>query len=138
MYTAGSPSIHGHGGLEDGGSLKWSNDVGITAFLLKFGEGMEEIPTRRLYASAFTIGMGYFIGGLVPLIPYFFVTPAQTALVYSSIVTGIILLIFGAVKTHVTGATGGWRGYMWGAVSMLAVGGGAAAAAFGIVKALET
>jgi len=99
---------------------------------------IEEVPTRRLYISAFTIGMGYFVGGLVPLIPYFFITPAQTALIYSSIVTGIILLIFGAVKTHVTGATGGVGGYIWGAVSMLAVGGGAAAAAFGIVKAMET
>lgn len=57
---------------------------------------------------------------------------------YSCIVTGIILLIFGAVKTHYTGATGGLKGYLWGAVSMLMVGGGAAAAAFGIVKVLET
>jgi len=116
---------------------RWSEDVGLTAFLLKFGEGMEEVPSARLYISAFTIGMGYFIGGLVPLLPYFWINPATTALLYSCLVTGIILLIFGAVKQHVTGAVGGVRGYLWGAVSTLFVGGAAAGAAFGIVRALE-
>ncbi|KAG9027451.1 hypothetical protein FRB95_007751 [Tulasnella sp. JGI-2019a] len=136
----GSPPngvVGGGGGLESAGGLKWSADVGLTAFLLKFSEGLEEVPTRRLYISAFTIGAGYFFGGLIPLIPYFFLEQVQTALMYSCIVTGIILLIFGAIKTHFTGATGGWKGYLWGAVSMLAVGGSAAAAAFGIVRALE-
>jgi hypothetical protein len=52
-------------------------------------------------------------------------------------VTGIILLIFGAVKSHVTGATGGYKGYIWGAFSMLMVGGAAAGAAYGIVRVLE-
>jgi len=131
--------FNGAAGIEGGNSqLKWSQDVGLTAFLLKFGEGLEEVPTRRLYISAFTIGMGYFVGGLVPLVPYFFIDQVHQALLYSCIVTGIILLIFGAVKTHVTGATGGWGGYAYGAFSMLAVGGGAAAAAFGIVRALES
>ncbi|KDQ18295.1 hypothetical protein BOTBODRAFT_28709 [Botryobasidium botryosum FD-172 SS1] len=118
-------------------AARCADDVGLTAFLLKFGEGMEEVPTSRMYISAFTIGMGYFLGGLVPLVPYFFIPKAQTALIYSCLITGIILLIFGAVKTHVTGATGGARGYIWGAVSMLIVGGAAAGAAFGLVKAIE-
>ncbi|KAE9387857.1 hypothetical protein BT96DRAFT_981268 [Gymnopus androsaceus JB14] len=55
--------------------LRWSNDIGLTAFLLKFGEGMEEVPTKRLYISAFTIGMGYLIGGLIPLFPVLFHWP---------------------------------------------------------------
>ncbi|THU93177.1 hypothetical protein K435DRAFT_840370 [Dendrothele bispora CBS 962.96] len=84
--------------VETGSSLRWSKDLGLTAFLLKFGQGMEEVPTRRLYISAFTIGMGYLIGGLIPLFPYFFIPHAQTALVYSCIVTGVVLLIFGAIK----------------------------------------
>ncbi|KIO18701.1 hypothetical protein M407DRAFT_246407 [Tulasnella calospora MUT 4182] len=127
-----------NGDVEGGADrLKWSEDVGLTAFLLKFSEGMEEVPTKRLYISALTIGSGYFFGGLIPLMPYFFIDDVQTALIYSCIVTGVILLIFGAVKTYVTGASGGYRGYAWGAISMLMVGGGAAAAAFGIVKALE-
>lgn len=147
--------------LESAGGLTWSKDVGVTAFMLRFGEGLgmssynhcvapphdmtdrvlksvpEEIPTRRLYISALTVGAGYFFGGLIPLMPYFFLRRVDRAFKYSCIVTAIILLIFGAVKTHFTGATGGWRGYVFGAVSMLAVGGGAAGTAFGIVRALE-
>ncbi|KAJ3983024.1 Ccc1 family [Lentinula detonsa] len=118
--------------------LRWSQDVGLTAFLLKFGEGMEEVPTKRLYISAFTIGMGYLIGGLIPLLPYFFIDKAQVALIYSCVVTGVVLLIFGAIKAQVTGASGGVGGIVWGAVTTLLVGGIAAGAAFGIVRALES
>ncbi|QRV99161.1 vacuolar iron transporter 1 [Ceratobasidium sp. AG-Ba] len=123
--------------VEEAQQLRWEEDVGLTAFLLKFGEGMEEVPTARLYVSAFTIGAGYLVGGLVPLVPYFFIDVARTGLIYSCIVTGITLLVFGAVKTHYTGATGGAGGYIWGAVSTLLVGGFAAGAAFAIVHVLE-
>jgi VIT1/CCC1 family predicted Fe2+/Mn2+ transporter len=148
---------------EHGLGLRWSQSVGVTEFLLKFGEGLgthacllpgagrliiqgsyfyflfsEEVPTRRLYLSAFTIGMGYLIGGTIPLLPYFFIPTAHIALIYSSIFTGIVLLIFGAVKARVTGAAGkGAGGYVWGAVSTLAVGGLGAAAAYGMVALLE-
>ena len=99
---------------------------------------VEEVPTRRLYVSAFTIGMGYLLGGVIPLLPYFFIPKAHIALMYSSIFTGIVLLVFGAVKARVTGAAGkGAGGYVWGAVSTLAVGGAAAAAAYGIVALME-
>lgn len=132
---------NGRVGSEEDGALKWSKDVGITPFLLKFGEGLEEVPTRRLYMSAFTIGLGYLVGGLIPLIPYFFIPQAFTALMYSCVLTGTVLLIFGAVKARVTGAAGsnagGLRSYVWGAVSTLMVGGAAAGAAFAIVAVLE-
>jgi len=118
--------------------LRWSKDVGLTAFLLKFGQGLEEVPEKRLYISALTIGAGYFFGGLIPLLPYFFIPQAGIALMYSVIVTGIILLIFGAIKAHVTGAGLGTYSYVWGALSTLLVGGVAAGAAFGIVRVLET
>ncbi|KAG6809126.1 hypothetical protein H0H92_001456 [Tricholoma furcatifolium] len=118
-------------------ALRWSKEVGLTAFLLKFGQGLEEVPTSRLYSSAFTIGIGYLVGGVIPLLPYFFIPQAQIALIYSSIVTGIVLLVFGAVKAHITGAGVGTGSYVWGAVSTMFVGGIAAGAAFGIVKALE-
>ncbi|TXT07211.1 hypothetical protein VHUM_03381 [Vanrija humicola] len=112
------------------------SNVGLTAFLLKFGEGMEEVPRSRLWISALTIGLSYFIGGLIPLLPYVFTDSAQLGLIWSAIVTGIILLIFGTFKTYFTGATGGIRGYIWGAVSMLIVGGLAAGCAFALVKIL--
>jgi len=135
-------------------SWNQSSGLGLTAFLLKFSLGLgiknaslsinfcsccfpEEVPDRRMYTSAFTIGMGYLIGGIIPLIPYFFIPQAYDALVYSSIITGIVLLIFGTVKARVTGAARKPADYVWGAVSTLMVGGLAAAAAFGIVRSLE-
>lgn len=44
--------------------LRFSQDVGLTAFLLKFGEGMEEVKDIHILISACTIGISYFIGGL--------------------------------------------------------------------------
>lgn len=133
------PEVNANGSSSDEEAqlLRWKNQVGLTPFLLKFGEGMEEIPKRRAYISAVTIGLGYLVGGIIPLIPYFFVPQAHTALVYSCIVTGIVLLVFGAVKARVTGAGQGAGGYIWGAVSTLLVGGAAAAAAYALVAWLE-
>ncbi|TFK52950.1 DUF125-domain-containing protein [Heliocybe sulcata] len=123
---------------ESNTKLKFQPSVGLTPFLLKFGEGIEEVPTMRMYTSAFTIGMGYLLGGLIPLLPYFFIQQAHVALMWSCIITGVILLIFGVVKARVTGAAGsGIGGYIWGAVSTLMVGGAAAGAAYAIVAALE-
>ena len=62
---------------------------------------------------------------------------AHIALIYSCVVTGLVLLAFGAVKARITGAGQGVGGYVWGAFSTLLVGGAAAAAAYGIVAALE-
>jgi len=125
--------------IESSTKLKFQPTVGLTPFLLKFGEGIEEVSVSRMYTSAFTIGMGYLLGGLIPLLPYFFFQQAHVALLWSCIITGIILLIFGVVKARVTGAAGsGIGGYVWGAVSTLMVGGAAAGAAYGIVAALES
>ena len=55
--TAGDATLT----AEEGGELRWARDVGLTAFLLKFGEGLEDVPASRMYASAFTIGMGYLV-----------------------------------------------------------------------------
>lgn len=122
---------------ETGVVAKQDPTVGLTAFLLKFGEGMEEVPRSRLWISALTIGLSYFIGGLIPLIPYMLTDNAMVGLVWSCVVTGIVLVLFGAVKTYFTGATGGIGGYIYGSVSTMVVGGIAAGAAFGLVKLLE-
>ncbi|GAA5831245.1 hypothetical protein JCM11251_007807 [Rhodosporidiobolus azoricus] len=113
------------------------DDKGLTAFLLKFGEGLEETTDSRLFISALTIGFSYLAGGLVPLLPYFFLPMAIDALWVSVAVTGVVLLLFGIFKTYFTGAAIGWSGYTYGAISTLLVGGTAAAASFGIVRALE-
>ncbi|KIJ16391.1 hypothetical protein PAXINDRAFT_155093 [Paxillus involutus ATCC 200175] len=129
---AGNPSLD-----EESQPLRWKSEVGLTHFLVKFGEGLEEVPTRRLYISAITIGLGYLIGGIIPLLPYFFVARAHVALLYSCLVTGFVLLVFGAIKARVTGAGNGATGYLRGAVSTLLVGGAAAAAAYTFVALLE-
>ncbi|EIW70564.1 membrane fraction protein [Tremella mesenterica] len=123
---------------EDGGIKGDVNqEMGLTPFLLKYGEGMEEVPVSRLYISALTIGISYFVGGLIPLIPYMATSSARVGLIVSSIVTGIVLFIFGGFKTYFTGAEGGYGGYLYGATSTMLVGGVAAAAAFGLVKVLD-
>lgn len=124
-------------GDEEKQLTKAKEDVGLTSFLLRFGLGLDEVPTKRLYMSAVTIGVGYLVGGIVPLIPYFFISRARVALLYSCIITGVVLLIFGAFKARVTGAANTLLGYLRGAVSMLIVGGASAAAAYGMVVLLE-
>lgn len=111
--------------------------AGLTPFLLKLGEGLEPVSTSRLYISALTIGLSYFIGGIIPLLPYMIVQEASRALLLSVIITGVILLVFGVVKQRVTGGEGGFKGYAYGAVSTLAVGGVAAGASWLLVGLLE-
>ncbi|PVG01651.1 DUF125-domain-containing protein [Serendipita vermifera] len=134
LNREGQPTTLENGTTEQ---LKFQSTVGMTPFLLKFGEGMEPVPDRRMYASAATIGLGYLVGGAIPLLPYFFIPTVPRALLASCILTFFVLIIFGILKAHITGAGNGWRGYLWGAVSTVAVGGMAAGAAFGIVRALE-
>jgi VIT1/CCC1 family predicted Fe2+/Mn2+ transporter len=55
-----------------------------------------------LYISALTIGLSYFIGGLIPLIPYMATSSAELGLTISCIVTGVVLFIFGGFKTYFT------------------------------------
>jgi VIT1/CCC1 family predicted Fe2+/Mn2+ transporter len=118
-------------------NLRWSEEVGLTSFLLRLGKGIEPVSKGRMYSSAATIGLGYLFGGLIPLMPYFFIQPASTALIYSSIFTGVILVVFGAIKAHIVGCSGKFTDYLYGALTTLLVGGLSAAAAFGFVKLLE-
>jgi vacuolar iron transporter family protein len=126
-----------HKDEEEGSSnLRWSEEVGLAPFLLRFGKGIEPVSKGRMYSSAAIIGLGYLFGGIIPLMPYFFIQPASRALIYSSILTGVILVIFGAIKTRIVGCSGKFTDYLYGALTTLLVGGLSAAAAFGFVKLL--
>ena len=46
-----------------------------------------------------TIGIAYFLGGLIPLIPYFFVDSALIGLYVSSSITLVCLVVFGFIKS---------------------------------------
>ena len=80
---------------------------------------------------AFTIAFSYVVGGLIPLAPYMMTATARSALLPSVVITLIALLVFGGVKGHFTG-TVPWRSALQTAV----IGGLAAAAAFGIARAI--
>jgi VIT1/CCC1 family predicted Fe2+/Mn2+ transporter len=89
-----------------------------------------------------TIALGYFIGGFVPLVPYFFVGPhdAFIALRWSIATMAIALFLFGYGKTcFVSGWKGGQnirRGFI-GGMQMVLVGGVAAGSAMGLVKGFQ-
>ncbi|KAJ9091414.1 hypothetical protein QFC19_009124 [Naganishia cerealis] len=131
LSSLGSSKLVYMGGLAEIVGGAFSMGVGY------FGEGMEEVPQSRLFASAFTIGASYALGGLVPLLPYFFIDKAFTALYWSIGITSIILLLFGGLKSWFTGAALGPGGVIYGALTTLLVVAAAGAASFGIVRVLE-
>ncbi|KAJ3323109.1 hypothetical protein HDV06_002121 [Boothiomyces sp. JEL0866] len=101
-------------------------------FMMKFELGLERPDPNRSWISALTIGVSYFGGGVVPLLPYVFISHAMTALMVSAIVTVVALFIFGYVKSILLGNV---RPFL-GALQMTIVGALAAGAAFGIASLL--
>ncbi len=98
-------------------------------FMMKFELGLEEPHPKRARNSALTIGIAYFVGGLLPLSAYFFTETPKEGLVVSAIITTVCLFIFGYFKSKVTG-----QPPIKGALKVTAIGLVAAAAAFGIAK----
>lgn len=98
-------------------------------FMMRFELGLERPDKNRAHQSALVIGISYIIGGLIPLSAYFFTDTAFQGLVYSSIITVICLIVFGLVKSKLTG-----QPLFKGALRVAVVGGAAAAAAFLIAK----
>src|SRR5690349_1649753 len=72
-------------------------------FMMRFELGLEKPDRHRALQSAFVIGMSYVVGGLIPLTAYFFTPTAQEGLVYSTIITLVCLVVFGLVKSKLTG-----------------------------------
>ena len=69
-------------------------------FMMRFELGLERPNRSRALTSAVTIAASYIVGGLIPLSPYFFVNTIHTALLWSMGLTGIALVVFGAVKAQ--------------------------------------
>lgn len=100
-------------------------------FMMKYELGLEEPDPRQAPKSAATISASYAVGGLIPLSAYFLTaTPAQ-GLGWSAAITLVCLLVFGYFKSRLTG-----QPPVAGAVKMAVVGALAAAAAFGIARAV--
>ena len=101
-------------------------------FMMKHELGLQKPDPKRAKKSAFNIGASYIVGGMVPLVPYFFVENAIDGLKVSAIITLICLYIFGFFKSKITGINpwlGGLKVMMIGAV--------AAGAAFTIAKLIQ-
>ncbi len=101
-------------------------------FMMRFELGLEEPNPGRALTSALTIAGAYIIGGLIPLAPYMLISSAQSALTISVLITLVALLVFGYIKGHFTGA----RPFR-SALQTTFIGGLAAAAAFGIARAIS-
>ena len=98
-------------------------------FMMRFELGLERPDKNRAQESAFIISVSYIIGGLIPLSAYFFTTTAEQGLIYSSIITLICLIVFGLVKSKLTG-----QPLLKGTMRVALIGAAAAAAAFTIAK----
>ena len=99
---------------------------------MKFELGLEEPHPNRARNSALTIGIAYAVGGLIPLMGYFFTSNPKDGLLISAIITVICLFVFGFFKSKVTG-----QPVIWGALKVTFIGIIAAASAFGIAKAIS-
>jgi VIT1/CCC1 family predicted Fe2+/Mn2+ transporter len=100
-------------------------------FMMRFELGLEKPDPRRALTSALTIAGAYIAGGLIPLAPYLLLSTAASALFLSVAVTLVALVIFGYVKGRFTGASP-----VRSALQTALIGGLAAAAAFGIARAI--
>lgn len=68
-------------------------------FMMDFELQLQEPDTTAAWKSAATMGLSYFVGGLIPMVPYFIMDVAQQALLVSIAITVVILLLFGYVKS---------------------------------------
>lgn len=105
---------------------KWVN------FMMKFELGLEEPNPNRARNSALTIGLAYFVGGLLPLTAYFFTSTPREGLLVSALITTICLFIFGYFKSKLTGQS------PWiGGLKVTATGLVAAAAAYFVAVSFD-
>lgn len=115
-----------------------SQPKNLIDFVIRFGKGLEEPAEGREITSALTIGLAYFLGGFVPLLPYFFCTVVKTGLITSVIVMLITLFIFGYIKTSISLGEDCGRGKKFiEGIQMVAIGSVAAGAAWTLVYFID-
>jgi len=100
-------------------------------FMMRFELGLERPDKNRAHQSALIIALSYVVGGLIPLSAYFVTSTVERGLIFSTVITLICLVIFGVVKSKLTG-----QPLFKGALRVTIVGALAAAAAFALAKAI--
>ncbi|GHN01448.1 hypothetical protein WSM22_29370 [Cytophagales bacterium WSM2-2] len=98
-------------------------------FMMRFELGLERPDKNRAHESAFIIALSYIVGGLIPLSAYFLTDSVTRGLETSVIITVGCLIVFGLVKSKLTG-----QPLFKGALRVTLVGAIAAAAAFALAK----
>jgi VIT1/CCC1 family predicted Fe2+/Mn2+ transporter len=101
-------------------------------FMMRFELGLEEPNPSAAKRSAWTIGLSYVVGGMIPLAPYMLFKSPSTALSVSALVTLIALFAFGYVKGRFTGVD-----EMQSALQTLTIGGLAAGVAFTVARLIS-
>ncbi|GAM88431.1 hypothetical protein ANO11243_064640 [Dothideomycetidae sp. 11243] len=89
----------------------------------------------RAYLSGVTIAFGYFLGGLLPLMPYLFCESIDTAFWLSCFVMINVLFVFGCGKTWLIDAESVTK-CLWSGLQMVILGGLAACAAMTCVAVI--
>jgi vacuolar iron transporter family protein len=98
----------------------------------KYEEDNSSSADKRAIRSAVNIGFSYAIGGLVPVIPYFFTVAPTEALKVTTAITLLCLFLFGYLKHKSLG-----NHPVWGAVRVLLAGAFAAGAALGVALLIK-
>ncbi len=98
-------------------------------FMMKYELGLEKPDPRQAPKSAFTISAAYAVGGLIPLSAYFVTNTPAEGLLWSAVITLVCLLVFGYLKSRMTG-----QPPVMGALKMAGVGALAAGAAFLVAR----
>jgi VIT1/CCC1 family predicted Fe2+/Mn2+ transporter len=109
------------------------NPAAWVDFMMRFELGLEEPAPNRAHRSALTIASSYIAGGLIPLLPYMFVTENLVALKLSVVITLLALAVFGALKGRFVGT-----GWFRSAVQTVVIGGIAATAAYTLARLLNS
>jgi VIT1/CCC1 family predicted Fe2+/Mn2+ transporter len=101
-------------------------------FMMRFELGLEKPDPKRALKGAFTIGLAYVAGGIIPLAPYMIFPELKTALYYSIGFTLSALVVFGYIKGKFLGTDPLRSG-----LQTVVIGGLAALAAFLIARSFS-
>ncbi|KAK0100607.1 hypothetical protein ONS95_007062 [Cadophora gregata] len=104
-------------------------------FMMDFELRLEKPNVSRAWISGATMGLSYFVGGLIPMIPYFIMSNVTHALFVSIAVTIVVLILFGFAKNYIMMRT--TRAGFYGAAQTLVIGVLAAGTSYGIVRAID-
>lgn len=125
MQTYGVDEVHSQPIIE---ALK--KDHGAwTRFMMRFKRELEEPEPNQALKSGLVIGGAYVVGGIIPLLPYFFADTPREGLIDSIVITALTLVVFGFVKGKISDIKP-WSS----ALRTLGLGGAAAFTAYAVAK----